>query len=217
MPGLCQLLANLKKGDAPWAGQVEQVRNWYKSHFERIYDANPSREKDLEQLVQMAGKFPTREKFLSDLALNPPEVTSDEADDPVLDEDYLVLSTIHSAKGREWKCVFILNVADGWIPSDMATQDEEQIEEERRLLYVAMTRAKDHLHLCYPSRFYTHGFKHQHADKNMYSIRSRFITNDMLDLFQREVFGRDISADATEEEGCAESLNIADKIGTIWN
>jgi DNA helicase-2/ATP-dependent DNA helicase PcrA len=216
-PGLCSLLANLKKGDTPWTGQVEQVRAWYKPHFERIYDANPSREKDLEQLVQMAGKFPTREKFLSDLALNPPEVTSDEADDPLLDEDYLVLSTIHSAKGREWNSVFIMNVADGWIPSDMATGDEEQIEEERRLLYVAMTRAKDHLHLCYPSRFYAHGFKHRYADENMYSIRSRFITDDMLDLFQREAFGREVSEDAVEEGSGAGNINIADKIGKIWD
>jgi len=90
----------------------------------------------------MAQKFPSREKFLSELALNPPDITSDEAEDPLLDEDYLILSTIHSAKGQEWKVVYILNVADGWIPSDMAVGDEEQIEEERRLLYVAMTRAK---------------------------------------------------------------------------
>jgi len=216
-PGLCRLLTDLKTGVTPWAGQVEQVRDWYKPHFERIYDANPSREKDLEQLVQMAGKFPTREKFLSDLALNPPEVTSDEAENPLLDEDYLVLSTIHSAKGREWACVFIMNVADGWIPSDMATEDEEQIEEERRLLYVAMTRAKEHLHLCYPSRFYAHGFKHRYADENMYSIRSRFITDGMLDLFHREVFGRDVSVDATEEGRCAGNIDIAEKIGKIWN
>jgi DNA helicase-2/ATP-dependent DNA helicase PcrA len=216
-PGLCRLLANLRKGDTPWAGQVEQVRDWYKPHFDRIYDANPSREKDLEQLVQMAAKFPTREKFLSDFALNPPEVTSDEAENPLLDEDYLVLSTIHSAKGQEWNCVFIMNVADGWIPSDMATEDEEQIEEERRLLYVAMTRAKDHLHLCYPSRFYTHGFRHLHADKNMYSIRSRFITDDMLDLFQRAVFGRDVDADTPEGGGCLGTFTIADKIKGIWN
>ena len=74
---------------------------------------------------------------------------------PLLDEDYLILSTIHSAKGQEWKSVFVLNVVDGCIPSDLATGTDAEIEEERRLLYVAMTRAKDHLHLIVPQRFFT--------------------------------------------------------------
>ena len=215
-PVLIRLLEKLKQADMPWNGQAEQVREWYNPHFDRIYEANPSREKDLEQLVQMAGKFPGREKFLSDLALNPPDITSDEAENPFLDEDYLILSTIHSAKGQEWKCVFILNVADGWIPSDMATEAEEQIEEERRLLYVAMTRAKDHLHVSYPSRFYTYGFKNRHADRNMYSIRSRFLTDDMLQYFHREAYGRDVPMDSTEGSLEQEGTNISEKISMIW-
>jgi DNA helicase-2/ATP-dependent DNA helicase PcrA len=216
-PALCRLLTKLHDTITPWAGQAEQVREWYRPHFERMYDANPSREKDLEQLVQMAGKFPGREKFLSDFVLNPPDVTSDEAEKPLLDEDYLVLSTIHSAKGQEWKAVFILNVADGWIPSDMATETEEQVEEERRLLYVAMTRAKDHLHLSYPSRFYTYGFKHQRGDRNMYAIRSRFLPDRILDLFQREVFGRSVSEDAPEQGKTAGKVCIADKVAGFWD
>jgi DNA helicase-2/ATP-dependent DNA helicase PcrA len=95
--------------------------------------------------------------FLTDLTLDPPSATSDEAGVPLLDEDYLILSTIHSAKGQEWKCVFVLNVVDGCIPSDMSTGNAEDIEEERRLLYVAMTRAKDQLTLILPHRFYVHG------------------------------------------------------------
>ncbi len=75
---------------------------------------------------------------------------------PLLDEDYLILSTIHSAKGQEWTSVFVLNVVDGCIPSDLATGSAAEIEEERRLLYVAMTRAKDDLDLMVPQRFYTH-------------------------------------------------------------
>jgi DNA helicase-2/ATP-dependent DNA helicase PcrA len=214
-PGLCHLLVKLKKADVPWSGQIEQVKNWYQPHFERIYDANPSREKDLEQLVQMAQKFPSREKFLSELALNPPDITSDEAEDPFLDEDYLILSTIHSAKGQEWKVVYILNVADGWIPSDMAVGDEEQIEEERRLLYVAMTRAKDHLHLSYPSRFYTYGFKHRRADRNMFSTRSRFIPETILDLFQRDTFKKNICNDGAETG--MQRTNVAEKIIGLWD
>lgn len=214
-PGLCNLLAKLTKAEAPWPGQIEQVISWYKPHFERIYDSNPSREKDLNQLIQTSEKFPNREKFLSELALNPPDSTSDEAQNPFLDEDYLILSTIHSAKGQEWKVVYVLNVADGWIPSDMATQDEEQIEEERRLLYVAMTRAKDHLHLSYPSRFYAYGFKHRRADRNMYSIRSRFIPDAILGLFNRDTFKKTSTVDGMGIG--VQRTNVADKIIGLWD
>jgi DNA helicase II / ATP-dependent DNA helicase PcrA len=215
-PAFYRLLSTLSKSDTPWAGQVEQVRHWYKPHFDRIYDANPSREKDLEQLTLMAGTFKSRETFLSDLALNPPDLTSDESQHPLLDEDYLNLSTIHSAKGREWKVVFILNVADGWIPSDMATEDEEQIEEERRLLYVAMTRAKDHLHLSYPSRFYAHGFNHARADSNMYAIRSRFIPDSLLHYFTREVFGRESGEYDTENDLRMQPANVVEQVVGMW-
>jgi DNA helicase-2/ATP-dependent DNA helicase PcrA len=87
------------------------------------------------------------------MALDPPDATSDEAGAPGKDDDYLILSTIHSAKGQEWKAVHILNVIDGCIPSDMGTGTTEEVEEERRLLYVAMTRAKDELQLILPQRF----------------------------------------------------------------
>ena len=110
------------------------------------------RRADLVQLEQIAAGYPTRERFLTELTLDPPNATSDRADTPLLDEDYLILSTIHSAKGQEWGSVYILNVVDGCIPSDMATATPAEIEEERRLLYVAMTRAKDDLHLITSTR-----------------------------------------------------------------
>src|SRR6202008_296567 len=112
------------------------------------------READLLQLAQIASTYPNRQRFLTELTLDPPSATSDKAGPPLLDEDYLILSTIHSAKGQEWKAVFVLNCVDGCIPSDLATESTAEIEEERRLLYVAMTRAKDHLHLVVPQRFY---------------------------------------------------------------
>jgi len=95
--------------------------------------------------------------FLTELTLDPPDATSDEAGAPLLDEDYLILSTIHSAKGQEWRSLFVLNVVDGRIPSDLAAGTTAEIEEERRLLYVAVTRARDELHLLVPQRFFTHG------------------------------------------------------------
>jgi hypothetical protein len=115
---------------------------------------------------------------------DPPQATSDEAGKPLLDEDYLILSTIHSAKGQEWKAVSILNVVDGCIPSDLATGTSDEIEEERRLLYVAMTRAKDDLNLIVPQRFYTHQ-QARSGDRHVYAGRSRFIPANITGHFNR--------------------------------
>ena len=97
------------------------MRRWYEPHLERIHDDAMLRQPDLLQLVQIASTYPSRERFLTELTLDPPDATSDRAGDPLLDEDYLILSTIHSAKGQEWKSVFILNAVDGCLPSDLAT------------------------------------------------------------------------------------------------
>ena len=109
---------------------------------------------DLVQLERLAQQFATRDQFLAELALDPPAATGDLAGTPYLDEDYLVLSTVHSAKGQEWDAVYMLNVADGNFPSEFSTGRSDQIEEERRLLYVAMTRAKNDLHLIAPLKYY---------------------------------------------------------------
>jgi DNA helicase-2/ATP-dependent DNA helicase PcrA len=121
---------------------------------------------------------------LTELTLDPPDATSDQAGVPLLEEDYLILSTIHSAKGQEWKSVFVLNVVDGCIPSDLATGTTAEIEEERRLLYVAMTRAKDDLHLITPQRFFTHGQSAQ-GGRHVYAARTRFIPDGLLNLFDK--------------------------------
>ena len=128
------------------------------------------------QLEQIASGYPSRERFLTELTLDPPDATSDQAGVPLLDEDYLILSTIHSAKGQEWKSVFVLNVVDGCIPSDLGTGTTAEIEEERRLLYVAMTRAKDDLHLIVPQRFFTHGQNAQATAMSMPRARASFPT-----------------------------------------
>jgi DNA helicase II / ATP-dependent DNA helicase PcrA len=158
------------------------VRLWYEPHLERLHADARVRRADLLQLEQIAAGYPTRERFLTELTLDPPNATSDRADAPLLDEDYLILSTIHSAKGQEWRSVYILNVVDGCIPSDMATSTPAEIDEERRLLYVAMTRAKDDLHLVVPQRF----FRHQQpaaGDRHVYAARTRFIPPAILDRF----------------------------------
>src|SRR5215510_13943481 len=103
---------------------------------------------------------------------------------PHLDEDYLILSTIPSAKGQEWKSVFVLNVVDGCIPSDLGAGGSDEIEEERRLLYVAMTRARDDLHLIVPLRFFSNGQNAQ-GDHHVYASRTRTIPDKLLRLFER--------------------------------
>ena len=171
-------------GDARWPADLEFARVWYDLHLERIYEDAEIRRRDLIQLEQIASGYPSRERFLTELTLDPPDATSDQAGVPLLDEDYLILSTIHSAKGQEWKSVFVLNVVDGCIPSDLGAGTTEELEEERRLLYVAMTRAKDDLHLIVPQRFFVHGQSSQ-GDRHLYASRTRFIPEALLPLFER--------------------------------
>lgn len=166
-----------------WPGEMGQVREWYMPQLERLYDDARIRQGDLAQLAQIAGGYASRERFLTELALDPPQSTSDEAGTPDLDEDYLILSTIHSAKGQEWQAVFVLNVVDGCIPGDMATGSPEQVEEERRLLYVAMTRARQNLHLLVPQRFYVTQ-QGRFGDQHMYGSLTRFIPTDVAVRFE---------------------------------
>jgi DNA helicase II / ATP-dependent DNA helicase PcrA len=176
------LLQTLRLGRSGWPAEVEQIRRWYEPHLERAHEDATTRQADLIQLEQIAAGYPSRERFLTELTLDPPDATSDQSGVPLLDEDYLILSTIHSIKGQEYKVVFILNVIDGCIPSDLATGTTSEIEEERRLLYVGMTRAKDNLHLVTPQRFYTHG-QAAYGDRHVYAARTRFIPPALLPLF----------------------------------
>ena len=178
-----ETLLRLRAGDAGWPAEIAQARRWYEPHLDRIHEDAAVRQADLLQLEQIAAGYPSRERFLTELTLDPPDATSDQAGVPLLDEDYLILSTIHSAKGQEWKSVFVLNVVDGCIPSDLGTGTTAEIEEERRLLYVAMTRAKDDLHLLTPQRFFTHGQNAQ-GDRHVYASRTRFIPAALLQHFE---------------------------------
>lgn len=180
---LAELMTKLRDTTAEWPAQFDLVRQWYQPHVEQKYPDAVVRAGDLDQLQRIAAGTPSRTRFLTDLTLDPPSATSDEAGAPLLDEDYLILSTIHSAKGQEWKSVFVLNVVDGCIPSDMSTGNADDIEEERRLLYVAMTRAKDQLALIVPHRFYVHN-QARGGDKHLYASRSRFIPSAIVSQFE---------------------------------
>src|SRR5882672_7929001 len=177
-------VTELRSGRAGWPAELERARLWYEPHLDRIHEDAGTRRADLVQLEQIAGGYPSRQRFLTELTLDPPDATSDQAGVPLLDEDYLILSTIHSAKGQEWKSVYVLNVVDGCMPSDLGAGTSAELEEERRLLYVAMTRAKDDLHLVVPQRFFTHG-QHSQGDRHVYASRTRFIPEKLLTLFER--------------------------------
>ena len=168
---------------AGWPAELELACHWYEPHLERMHDDAAVRRADLAQLAQIAASYPSRERFLTELTLDPPDATSDEAGAPLLDEDYLILSTIHSAKGQEWKSVFVLNTVDGCIPSDLATGSADEIEEERRLLYVALTRARDQLDVIVPQRFFSHS-QRSNGDRHMYASRTRFIPSSILSAFE---------------------------------
>ncbi len=186
-PAFADLMRRLASRAAPWPAEIADAVAWLSPLMETRYDDARVRMGDLEALERIAATFPSRERFLSELALDPPDATSDEAGPPLRDEDFLILSTIHSAKGQEWRSVFVLNCVDGCIPSDLATGSSEEIEEERRLLYVAMTRAKDELALVVPQRFYVHG-QPRNGDRSVYAARTRFIPPPLLKHFDRQTW-----------------------------
>ncbi|HEY6567057.1 MAG TPA: ATP-dependent helicase, partial [Actinomycetota bacterium] len=155
------------------AAQLERLRTFLEPIVTHRYDAAGARLRDLDQLALLAQGYKDRGRFLSELTLDPPSSTGDLAGPPLLDEDYLVLSTIHSAKGLEWDVVHVIHAADGMIPSDMATGNDDEIEEERRLLYVALTRARNALHVTFPMRYYRR--PKSLDDPHSYSQRSRFL------------------------------------------
>jgi DNA helicase-2/ATP-dependent DNA helicase PcrA len=165
------------------------------------------------QLERIAASFQTREAFLTEMALDPPAATGDLAGAPYLDEDYLVLSTIHSAKGQEWDAVHLLNVADGNFPSEFATGKPELIEEERRLLYVAMTRAKTDLHLLAPLKYYVTQ-QSRMGDKHVYGAKSRFLTKAVMDCLEPLAWGE--SAPQETAVAARAALDVAGKLRAMW-
>ena len=197
-----------------WPAELEHVSAWLVPHLERRYDNVEVRLADLRQLEAIAAGYPSRERFLTELTLDPPGATSDESGAPLKDEDYLILSTIHSAKGQEWKAVTLLNAVDGCIPSDLATGTTAELEEERRLLYVAMTRAKDYLTLVVPQRFYVHQ-QGSRGDRHVYASRTRFIPEALAARFERGSWPVAADEAATGVRG-APAVDLAARMRGMW-
>ena len=198
----------------PWAGQVGLVRDWYKPQLERIYDAAFSRGGDLDQLNQLATQYPSRERFLTELTLDPPSLTSDQSTSASKDEDYVILSTIHSAKGQEWDFVYVLNVADGNFPSEFSAGKPEMVEEERRLLYVAMTRARNELHLCAPLKYMVTA-QAKDGDGHVYGAKSRFMTDKVLSFFEQTAFRSQHGVESLQADNTA-TVNVAAQLKEMW-
>ena len=208
-PGFVGLISRLHQGKKPWPTELRLVREWYEPLLHLNYDDAQFRAPDLAQLEQIASGYDCREHFLTELALDPPDGTRAPSTDTVKDEDYTILSTIHSAKGLEWRVVRILNVVDGCIPSDQA----DDVEEERRLLHVAMTRAKNELDLIVPQRF----FRYQQAkfdDRHTYGAVSRFIPTSIRDAFDCRTWrDRKTTVPDTRARASSSSINIPASVG----
>ena len=213
-PVFAKLVEQMRQGKTTWPVEFELVQEWYAPHLDRIYDDGPFRAADVVQLGQIAAGYGSRERFLTELTLDPPDATSGRAGAVLKDEDYTVLSTIHSAKGQEWRIVRILNVVDGCIPSDRATGTPEEIEEERRLLYVAMTRAKDELDFIVPQRFFTHQ-QAKLGDRHVYASRSRFIPDSILSSFAKRNW-RDQPDGPIEVARKVGSVDVAASLMRMW-
>jgi len=213
-PSFVAMVQSLRAGRSDWPGEMEAVRRWYEPHLDRMHEDALVRRADLLQLEQIAAGYASRERFLTELTLDPPSATSDEAGPPSRDEDYLILSTIHSAKGQEWKSVFVLNTVDGCLPADIAAGSKNELEEERRLLYVAMTRARDSLHLITPQRFFTHG-QHAQGDRHVYAGRTRFIPPTILQHFEQVMWPK-AAAGASRTNSIHKPVDLRDRMRGMW-
>ncbi|MBJ6135749.1 ATP-dependent helicase [Ochrobactrum sp. Q0168] len=213
-PAFIDLLSILRKAEGNWPGEIGLARVWYEPHLERLHEDHDTRKADLVQLEQIASGYPNRERFLTELTLDPPDATSDQAGVPLLDEDYLILSTIHSAKGQEWRSVYMLNVVDGCMPSDLGAGTTAELEEERRLLYVGMTRARDNLALITPQRFFTYG-QNAKGDRHVYASRTRFIPATLLHLFETTSWPK-VAPTASEASARNVRIDVGARMRSMW-
>jgi DNA helicase-2/ATP-dependent DNA helicase PcrA len=210
----CALFEKLADPATPWAGQVGLVKDWYKPRLESIYESAWTRMGDIEQLEQLSVQHATRERFLTELTLDPPLASGDQSAGASKDEDYVILSTIHSAKGQEWDIVYVLNVSDGNFPSEFATGKPELVEEERRLLYVAMTRARNELHLCAPLKYQVTQ-QPKNGDAHVYGAKSRFMSDKVMETLEKVSIRSTVGADNLKASETT-TVDVVAQLKEMW-
>jgi len=212
---LAQLISDVQAmgQDTPGA-QIEKIAKFYGPLLEYNYEDPVPRAADIEHLGQIASRYDTRQQFLTEIVLDPPVSTGDLAGPAVKDEDWLVLSTIHSAKGLEWDAVYLIHAADGNLPADMATGTEGEIEEELRLTYVAMTRARDFLYVLWPLRYYSKSAGI--SDNHSYAQCCRFFTNDVKNTMDCVAPPTGVKNNGTADSTSIRA-NILKHIQEMWN
>ncbi|MAA76058.1 MAG: ATP-dependent DNA helicase [Salinisphaeraceae bacterium] len=215
---LVTLLCDISHPQSSWPDQLRPLGDWYLRQLDRLYESPvTARAGDIDDLMPIAATYPDRDRFLAELTLDPPVASGDLAGDPLLDEDYLVLSTVHSAKGQEWDSVHVLHVADGSFPNEFATRSDQETEEERRLLYVALTRAENHLHVLSPLRYYVPQ-QTRYGDRHVYGATSRFFPESVTQHFDMMAWGDNPPAAASPYgTGGVPDLDLYDAATALWD
>jgi len=183
LASLLRSLRSARREEGGIGDEIDEIRKLYDTILSERYDRSEPRLADLDQLRVIAAGYPNRSAFLAALALEPPANTQDLAGAADEEKDALVISTVHSAKGKEWDAVFVIWAVDGWFPSSRSVEDGEQLEEERRLMYVAMTRARNHLAVTYPLNVYA---TRRGQDYSIDQL-SRFVDRGVREKMQRVV------------------------------
>jgi DNA helicase-2/ATP-dependent DNA helicase PcrA len=207
---LVSLLDALRNGfdssEARVTAEIARVRMMYDDILRERYDRPDPRLADLDQLQTIAAGYPDRSTFLAALALEPPNGTQDLAGASASDDgDYLILSTAHSAKGKEWDAVFLIWAVDGYFPSTRSLGSDDEADEELRLMYVATTRARNHLHVVYPLNAYST----RRSGDYTFAQLSRFLTHEVRGTMQHVALGGDdapVLANTTTEAAPAVDL-----------
>jgi len=213
---LIELLHDINSDVIPWAEQMQQVCVWYQPLLETLYEDPYARGGDIEQLAMISQQSPSRERFLSELILDPPASSGALCVDSHKDDDFLILSTIHSAKGQEWHDVFMLNVADGNFPNEYAVNDPKALEEERRLFYVALTRAQQNLHLIQPLKYWMPE-QQRFGGKHVYGAKSRFLTKSVLSMLEAVPYPDNRLTEADIAAGEKVLTDIKAKVMGLWD
>ncbi|HEX5095719.1 MAG TPA: 3'-5' exonuclease, partial [Acidimicrobiia bacterium] len=192
---------------------AERLRAALAPLVEQNYDDAAARLCDLDALVDVARRAERLADVATELTLEPPQSSGDLAGPPMIDEDWLVISTVHSAKGLEWDVVHVLHATDGNFPSDMALTSNDGLEEERRVFYVGVTRPRHSLHVYVPLRF--HVRPHHRDDAHMYGQPSRFLTERVTQHFDRDAAGHDEPAMAAAATATATRVELS--LDALWS